>query len=80
MINKPVSFEADVKVLFSDSQRDCMVEARRFDLHNYDDTKKWCSKIIARLKDGSMPDDDTAPWPADRIAIIEAWQYQEYPA
>jgi hypothetical protein len=76
----PVSFEKDVKPLFSDSQRTCMMQARHFDLCSYDDVKTWCDKIIRRLKDGSMPDDDTAPWPPERIAIIENWKGQSFPA
>lgn len=79
-MNTPViSFEADVKTLFSDSQRDCMLNARHFDLFKYEDVKKWCGKIIDRLHDGSMPDDDTAPWPPERIAVIENWRDQGYP-
>ena len=80
MTGGKVSFEDDVKVLFSDSQRDCMLQARGFDLHKYEDVKLWCRKIISRLQDGTMPDDDTAPWPRERIAIIQSWQAQSYPA
>jgi len=74
---KVTSYQGDVKPLFSQSQRDCMTF--KFDLYSYDDTKTWCGKIIKRLKDGDMPADGTAPWPAERIAIIEAWRDQGFP-
>jgi hypothetical protein len=79
MMTRQISFEQDIKPLFSQSQRDCMVAARHFDLFKYEDTKLWCAKIISRLKDGSMPDDETAPWPAERIALIEDWKAQKFP-
>ncbi|MBR1164603.1 hypothetical protein [Bradyrhizobium elkanii] len=78
-MTKAVGFEADVKPLFSDSQQGCMIRTRGLDLHKYDDVKSWCERIIARLEDGTMPDDDTAPWPEDRIAIIKAWREQGFP-
>lgn len=77
MIKTQISFETDVKPLFSDSQRECMLT--KFDLHKYADVKTWCKKIVIRLKDGSMPADDSAPWPAERIAIIENWKAQGFP-
>ncbi|TFV37853.1 hypothetical protein [Bradyrhizobium niftali] len=67
-----VGYEKDVKPLFSSSQRECMLD--RFDLWNYEQTKSKADKIIQRLKNGSMPADDTAPWPPERIAIIEGWK------
>lgn len=82
MKGTPTSFEKDVKPLFSSTQRDCMLGMppnKRFDLYVYDDVKRKCGKIISRLKDGTMPADDTAPWPPERIAIIENWKAQRFP-
>ena len=70
----PVEFYRDIMRLFSQSQRDCMLVARKFDLHKPDDVKLWHKKIVSKLKNGSMPTDGTAPWPADRIALIEQWK------
>ena len=73
---KKTSYQYDVKPLFSDSQQQCM--KFKFDLYSYDDTKKWCGRIITALKDGTMPADDSAPWPPERIAIIENWRDQGF--
>ena len=54
MNTKQISYEADVKPLFSASQRVCMLP--KFDLWKYEDTKTWAGKIISRLTDGTMPD------------------------
>ena len=64
-----LSFAADVKPLFRESDRTAM--RRAFDLWSYDDVVTHGQAIAARLKDGSMPCD--GPWPADRVAVFERW-------
>ncbi|MFK4528058.1 hypothetical protein ABIF90_006039 [Bradyrhizobium japonicum] len=67
-----IGYEKDIKPLFSSDQRTCMLPW--LDLWNYEQTKLKVGKIIQRLKSGTMPDDDTAPWPLEKIAIIEKWR------
>ena len=64
-----VSFEADIKPLFRDSDRAAM--RRAFDLWSFADVTAHSSKIAEKLQDGSMPCD--GPWPADRVALFNDW-------
>jgi len=66
---EPVSFERDIKPLFSEGDRSAMTFA--FDLWSYQDVARESSAILARLRDGSMPCDGA--WPADQIELFEAW-------
>lgn len=67
--NEPISFAAQIKPLFRDSDVKAMEWA--FDLHSYADVKEHASDILNRIGDGSMPCD--APWPEDRIATFRRW-------
>jgi hypothetical protein len=67
-----MSFDADIKPLFREKDRDSM--RRAFDLWSYADVRSHADAIAARLKDGSMPCDGA--WPADRVELFERWVEQ----
>lgn len=69
MPSPEISFDADIKPLFREKDRDSMRGS--FDLWSYADTKAHAEPIAKRLKDGSMPCD--GPWPPERIALFERW-------
>jgi hypothetical protein len=70
-INRPVRFSVHIRVLFTTSQQACMVAI--IDLFNYSDVKSNAESIYARLADGSMPADDSGPWPSEWIALFRRW-------
>ena len=64
-----VGFEADIKPLFREKDRDSM--RRAFDLWSYDDVSAHADAIGARLSDGTMPCDGA--WPQDRVSLFQSW-------
>ena len=66
---EPVSFDAHIKPLFRDRDRQSMSFA--FDLWSADDVRTHAAGILRRLQDGTMPCDGA--WPADQIAVFERW-------
>ena len=66
---EPVSFETQVKPLFSERDRESMEFA--FDLWSYDDVSENADAILDRLKDGSMPCDGA--WPQAQVDLFERW-------
>jgi hypothetical protein len=68
-INAPAGFEAHVKPLFRDRDRQAMLS--RFDLWSYDDVSRHAEAILARLRDGSMPCDGA--WPAAQVDLFQHW-------
>ena len=70
-----LSFEADVKPLFRESDRTSMRKA--FDLWKYDDVVKYQDAIVERLADGTMPRDGA--WPSDRVDVLRDWISQGSP-
>jgi len=71
-----ITFDADIKPLFREKDRDSM--RRAFDLWSYADVEAHADAIAGRLKDGSMPCD--GPWPPERIEMFERWVAQGMPA
>jgi hypothetical protein len=67
--SRVVSYQADIKPLFRDSDRAAMLKA--FDLWSYADVSAHGSQIAQKLQDGTMPCD--GPWPADRVALFTEW-------
>jgi hypothetical protein len=67
--NPELSFTADIKPLFRDSDRDAM--RAYFDLWSLPDVRTYGSAIVERLRDGSMPCD--GPWPPQQIDLFERW-------
>lgn len=63
------SFDADIRPLFRESDRDEMAWA--FDLWAYEDVREQAEVIHERLEDGTMPCDE--PWPEERVAIFRSW-------
>jgi hypothetical protein len=62
-------FDADIKPLFRQKDRDSMRGA--FDLWSYADVKTHADAIGQHLKNGSMPCDGA--WPPDRVELFERW-------
>ena len=74
--DQPLSYEAHVKRLFRERDRDSMRFA--FDLWSHDDVSAHADAILARLKAGTMPCDGA--WPPDRVAVFERWVSAGSPA
>jgi CDGSH-type Zn-finger protein/truncated hemoglobin YjbI len=72
--DETVSFEANIKPLFREKDRQSMSFA--FDLWSYDDDKAHAAEILAHLENGSMPCDGA--WPADRVAVFKRWTETGY--
>jgi hypothetical protein len=70
-----VSFDADIKPLFREKDRDSMRNA--FDLWSYADVQAHAAAIAERLKNGSMPCDGA--WPPERVELFEDWVGQGKP-
>jgi CDGSH-type Zn-finger protein/truncated hemoglobin YjbI len=66
---EPVSFDAHIKPLFRDRDRQSMSFA--FDLWSADEVRAHAVGILQRLRDGTMPCDGA--WPAEQIAVFERW-------
>jgi hypothetical protein len=71
----PVSYAADVKPLFRQSDRRSMMS--HFDLWSYDDVRDHASAILTVVEEGRMPCD--GPWPADRVDVLRRWVAQATP-
>jgi CDGSH-type Zn-finger protein/truncated hemoglobin YjbI/ferredoxin len=67
--DQPLSYEAHIKPLFRERDRDSMRFA--FDLWSHDDVGAHADAILARLKAGTMPCDGA--WPPERVAVFERW-------
>jgi hypothetical protein len=68
-VDEPVSFEAHVKPLLRQRDRDSMRFA--FDLWSHEDVSTHAQEILARLRAGTMPCDGA--WPADRVDVLARW-------
>ena len=64
-----VGFEGQIKPLFRELDRREMDWA--FDLWSYEDVKEFAEEIYERVKDGTMPCDES--WPPDRVALFRSW-------
>jgi len=67
--DEPVSFEAQVKPLFRERDRESM--QRVFDLWSYDDVSQHADAILGRLRDGTMPCDGS--WPQAQVDLFQRW-------
>jgi hypothetical protein len=68
-VDEPLSFEAHVKPMFRDRDRQSMEFA--FDLWSYDDVSQHADAILGRLKAGTMPCDGA--WPRAQVDLFERW-------
>jgi hypothetical protein len=64
-----VGFEADIKPLFRERDRDSMEFA--FDLWSYDDVSEYAGAILGRLRAGTMPCDGA--WPPAQVDLFDRW-------
>lgn len=74
MAEKTVSFENDIKPLFTDTDRNHM--SFLFDLSSYDDVKNNADDIFDAVSKGRMPPlppRDNGPWSQDKIDKFKAW-------
>jgi len=67
--DEPVSFEAQVKPLFRERDRESM--QRAFDLWSYDDVSQHADAILGRLQEGTMPCDGS--WPQAQVDLFRRW-------
>jgi hypothetical protein len=70
-----VSFDADIKPLFREKDRDSMRGA--FDLWSYPDVQTHADAIAEHLRNGSMPCDGA--WSPERVEVFERWVAQGKP-
>ncbi len=70
--NGKIGFEADIKPLFRDKDRDAM--RRAFDLWSYPDVVANADAIAKQLAGGTMPCDGA--WPAERVELFQSWVEQ----
>jgi hypothetical protein len=64
-----LGFEADIKPLFREKDRDAM--RRAFDLWSYADVVAHADAIAHRLTEGTMPCDGA--WPKDDVERFQRW-------
>ena len=64
-----VGFEADLKPLFRERDRQSMQS--HFDLWSHDDVSQHADAILARLQDGTMPCDGA--WPQEQVDLFRRW-------
>jgi hypothetical protein len=67
--DEPLSFETDVKPLFSERDRRSMEFA--FDLWSHDDVSEHDDDILAGLDAGTMPRDGA--WSKAHVDLIRRW-------
>jgi hypothetical protein len=65
----PISFAEHIKPLFRQKDRDAMLSS--FDLWECKDVADNATAILAEIKAGSMPCDQT--WPAPQIELLQRW-------
>ncbi|MGY4767309.1 hypothetical protein ACXC9Q_10350 [Kribbella sp. CWNU-51] len=75
MANDATGFEADIKPLFREIDRQSML--RHFDLWSYDDVSRYADAILARLRDGTMPCDGA--WPQEQVDLFQRWAQNSKP-
>jgi truncated hemoglobin YjbI len=73
--DEPVSFEAHIKPLFREKDRNSMQFA--FDLWDYDDVREHADDIVEKIEDGSMPCDEA--WSEEQTAVINRWVSSRMP-
>ncbi len=76
MPSPDISFDADIKPLFRQKDRDAMRGA--FDLWSHADVQSHAVAIAERLKNGSMPCDGA--WPPEKVSLFDRWVETGTPA
>ena len=67
--DEPLRFEAHIKPLFRQTDRQSMTWA--FDLWAYKDVSAHAPAILDRLRAGTMPCD--AAWPKEKVEVFARW-------
>jgi hypothetical protein len=67
--DQPVSFAADIRPLFRDTDRESMMG--HFDLAAYDDVRANADQILGAVSAGAMPCDGA--WPAEQVELFRRW-------
>jgi hypothetical protein len=79
---KPVSFQEDIRPLFTD--RDIHAMSKAFDLASHDDVKTHAAIIYDRIRGigGAVmpppPPRGEGPWPQTRIELFARWMADGY--
>jgi len=63
------TFESDIKPLFRDSDRAAMLVI--FDLWSVDDVRANADRILAAVREGSMPCD--MQWSTEKVDLLQRW-------
>ncbi len=63
------TFERDIKPLFREGDREAMLVL--FDLWSVDDVKANADRILAAVREGSMPCD--MQWPDEQVDLLQRW-------
>jgi hypothetical protein len=66
-----LGFEADIKPMFRERDRQTMIGVAKFDLWSYDDVSDHADAILGRVRDGSMPCDGA--WPEEQVDRLQRW-------
>ncbi|WP_429933072.1 hypothetical protein [Agrobacterium vitis] len=69
--NRAVSFASHVKTMFSADQRQCMLGY--LDLWSHPDVSANAENILNQVSNGSMPMDETGPWPNEWVSLFSRW-------
>jgi hypothetical protein len=81
-MTKPVSFQEDIRPLFTD--RDIHAMSKAFDLSSHDDVKTHAAIIYDRIRGigGAVmpppPPRGEGPWPQTRIELFARWMADGY--
>lgn len=67
--SRSISFDADIKPLFREKDRDSM--RRAFDLWSYSDVVAHADSIAQQLDTGNMPCDGA--WPPEQVKLFQQW-------
>ena len=67
--DEPVSYEAHIRPLFRERDRNSMLFA--FDLWSFDDVTSQSGAIVGRLRSGTMPCD--GGWPRAQVDAFQRW-------
>lgn len=78
------SFATDIKPMFRDSDRNCMInipmkDGVKLDLHNYESVKHHSMLILLEVVVGKMPQGGPE-WNRQQVKLFALWIDELYPA
>ena len=71
MPQTPVSYDADIKPLFTPTDQQHM--AFMLDLWSFGDVRSNADAIYNSLAGGTMPPPPRGPWPAEKVELFQKW-------